>query len=231
MSRLSDYYAPTQGVTGCGCDGGAEDEYLGGACTCDVDCDCDGECGGACPACAKKTGAAEAAVLGGAGALVKGAAAFGRVYSVIGACIGLVIAVICIYLGYAKIRDPHSATTTATVTSVQGCTPSAMQGGGPTCIVAASYTVGGAAYTATNLSVTQAAAPAVGSAIPISYDPADPQSAVAGAASPAAGWAIVAFGLLVGGVTTGIAVMTFKSESFAAGYGAVEGISMVAHAL
>ena len=64
---------------------------------------------------------APAAVTGGASAYKKGAAAFGRVYSVIGAIIGAIIAIICVFLGFSKLRDPHTSTVEATVTKVTSC--------------------------------------------------------------------------------------------------------------
>lgn len=176
------------------------------------------------------------AATGGAGGLggevYSGAATFGRVYSVIGAVIGVIIGIILVFLGTAKLRDPRTATVTATVTAVSDCaaTPGSGQGRAPsvTCVAAATYTVAGTAYTATGISVTQAAAVRKGATLTLRYDPAAPQDAKY-ELSPDVGWALVAFGLLIGGATTAIAVGAHESKAFAAGYGALEGMSLASN--
>lgn len=56
----------------------------------------------------------------------------------------------------------------------------------------------------------------------------EPPSAVYELSPRGVGWALIGFGLLLGGIATGIAVITFKSKDFAAGYGTIEGVSMIA---
>jgi hypothetical protein len=180
-------------------------------------------------------GGDESAPVTGGGSYEKGAVAFGRGYSVLGAIIGVIIAIICIFLGVSKLHDPHTSTATATVTKVTSCVTSA-QGGADAgisynCVVDATYPVGGKAYKVTGLTVDQSAPLQVGSTFTIHYDPSNPQSAVYELSPRGTGWALIGFGLLLGGITTGIAVMTFESKDFAAGYGTVEGVSMVARAL
>jgi hypothetical protein len=166
---------------------------------------------------------------GGGGGYKKGAATFGRVYSVIGAITGVIIAIICIFLGVSKLHDPHTSTATATVTKVTSCVQSSQNGATSyTCVVDATYPVGGDKYPATGLTVEQSSQLQVGSTFTLHYDPSNPQSAVYELSPRGTGWALIGFGLLLGGITTGIAVMTFKSKVFAAEYGTVEGVSMIA---
>lgn len=159
-----------------------------------------------------------------------GAAAFGRVYATIGAIIGVIIALILIFLGISKLHDPHTQSVTATVTLASNCAAAAGAGAPVTCTVSATYTVGARAYAVTGLRVTRATPPTQGSSITLWYDPANPQDAVYENFPRSLGWGLIGFGVLLGGITTGIAVLTYKSKGFAAGYGAVEGLSMVARA-
>ena len=163
------------------------------------------------------------------GSYKQSAAAFGRVYSVIGAVIGGIIAIICVFLGFSKLRDKRTQAVEATVTRVNTCSPisdTTPQGGG-VCVVDVNYDVGGRLYTAAGLSVSTAGPLRKGSTVTLQYDPNDPRDAVYESPPRWVGMTLVGLGLLVGGVTSAIAVMTFKSEAFAAGYGTIEGVGML----
>ena len=167
----------------------------------------------------------------GGGSYEKGAASFGRVYSVIGAIIGIIIAIIMIFAGVSKLRDPHTSTATATVTSVTSCHTSAQNGATSyDCIVDATYPIGGVKYAVKGLEVTRSAPVQKGSTFTIHYDPSTPSDAVYELSPRGLGWGLIGFGILIGGITTGIAVAAHKSTGFAAGYGTVEGVSMIARA-
>ena len=174
----------------------------------------------------------KAAVTGGNDSLgsdiYKGSAVFGRVYATIGAVIGIIIAIILIFMGMKKLRDPHTATVTATATKVSECSKSAQQNQAPTysCEIVATYTVGNKQYVE-SVSVSRATPVAQGSTITLRYNPQNPASVVYEMAPKVEGRALIGVGLLIGGITTGIAVLTFKSKGFAAGYGAVEGLGLV----
>lgn len=171
-------------------------------------------------------------VTGGNGSLgsdvYTGTAVFGRVYATIGAVIGIIIAIILIFTGMKKLRDPHTGAATATVTNVDKCT-STQQNKITTylCVIDASYVVGGRQYLAKGISVSRGTPVAQGSMLTLRHNPKDPASVVYEMAPKVEGRALIGLGLLIGGITAGIAVLTYKSKGFAAGYGAVEGLGMV----
>ena len=152
----------------------------------------------------------------------KSAAIFGRVYSVIGAIIGIIIAIICIFLGFSNLYDPHTSIVMATITKIINCTKKKN-----TCTVDVTYMIAKKQYNAKNLSISQTSPIQKGATVPFYYNPADPSSIISEKPLRNMGWGLIGFGILLGGITTGVAVMTFKSENFAAGYGTVQGVSMI----
>ena len=166
--------------------------------------------------------------------LYTGAAVLGRVYSVVGAIIGGIIALILIILGVRSLLDVHTATVSATITHVVACsTPRTPYGPSAYgCHVDVAYVVGGQAYTAKGIYVEHPDTPFVkGDHVILHYKPADPKSVVFGTPDRTAGLALLGFGLLIGGITTAIAVASFKYKGFAAGYGTLEGINLASSIL
>lgn len=158
-----------------------------------------------------------------------GTATFGRVYATIGAVIGVIIALILIFAGVAKLRDPHTQAVVATVTKVAGCAPrKAAKTTEYACVVDATFVVAKKTYTATNLSITRPAPLRTGETVTLRFAPGDPGGAVYEMAPRTAGWALVGLGALIGGVTTGIALLTYKYKGFAAVEGAVSAIGLLA---
>jgi hypothetical protein len=167
----------------------------------------------------------------GSNIVYTGAATFGRVYATIGAVIGIIIAIILIFLGLSRFRDPHTQTVAATVVGTPRC--QTVKDNSITydkCVVSARYQVAGVSYIAHNLVLDRASPVAAGDVITLRYIPGDPQNAIYEFAPRETGLALIGIGLLLGGITGGIAYMTYKSKPFAAGYGAVEGISTIGRA-
>jgi hypothetical protein len=165
---------------------------------------------------------------GGAGDDVyTGAAVFGRVYATIGAIIGVIIALILIIAGYSKLRDPRTSKVNGVVTKLTGCTPPSKQDSDYECVGDVSYTVAGKKYVLNGLKFSSATLPKVGGSVALQYDPKNPSNATHELPPRATGWGLIGGGVLVGALTVGIAAVTYKSKAFAAGYGAIEGVSMI----
>jgi hypothetical protein len=170
------------------------------------------------------------------GSYESSSASFGRVYSVFGAIVGTIIAIILVCIGISRLRDPHTFTATATVVAVTSCQANTQnpQNGAPTsysCVVSAVYTVGGGIHAVKGLAVARSSPLQVGSTFTIRYDPSTPSDAVYELSPRGLGWGLIGFGLLIGGVAVGIAVEAHKSEGFAAGYGTIEGVGLIARSL
>lgn len=152
------------------------------------------------------------------------AAVFGRVVATLMAVFANIIALILIIMGVIHLRAPQTRQTTSVVIQVDSCVQN-KTADSISCVATVAYAVGGVQYTGR---VTVRGKIAVGAVLPLLYNPQNPQDIVADEGEgPWAGWLMIGSGALLAGVATGIAVLTYKSKAFAAGYGAVEGLGMV----
>jgi len=161
-----------------------------------------------------------------------GLAAGGRVYSVIGAVVGVIIMIIMVIIGFTKLRDKHTASAPMTVTEVLACNGQSISDGqgnvsvNYVCSVLVTFTIGGKTYTSPQpVSVTAAAPVAVGSLVTLRYDPNNPTDIAQEASPRSTGWMLIGGGVALGALSVGIAVMTFKSKGFAEFAGAAGLIS------
>jgi hypothetical protein len=151
-----------------------------------------------------------------------GVAVYGRFRAVVGAVIGVIIALLLIIIGFSKLRDKHTASASMTVTAVRACVAPPAGGGQGTatmyaCTVDVSFsTPDGKAFHAAGVKVTVPAQVIQGDVLVLRYDPANPSDVVQEVSPRTAGWAMIGGGALVGVTAVGIAVLSFKSKGFAA---------------
>ena len=161
-----------------------------------------------------------------------GAAILGRVYSTIGAIISVTIALIIIIVGISILREPYTMKVTSEVTRVSNYMTETQNGNITyTCTISATYTVSGQKYAISGVSVSRSTPITEGSMITLYYNPLNPCSAIYEPFPQKIGWGLIGFGLLLGGLSVGIAVITYKSKGVAAAYGVVKGIRMIRHFL
>lgn len=157
----------------------------------------------------------------------------GRFYSVIGAIIGVIIMIIMIMIGYSKLKDKRTSVALMTVKSAtcvqlpptgQGSTP-----GGYSCNVIVTFTTpDGNTYTPKNqIKVTSATPLAPGDTIPLRYDPKNPIDVAQEISPRTLGWGLIGGGILLGSLSVGAAVLSFKSRGFAAVEGSLAAIGAI----
>jgi hypothetical protein len=160
-------------------------------------------------------------------AIYSGVAMYGRFRAVIGAIMGTIIALVLIIIGVVRLKDRRTATATMTVVSASCAKRVQSDKRGDTytdyvCIATVSYRASnGGQYVVSNVNIA-APSPLVPDAlITLRYDPANPADVIQDSTPRALGWGLIAGGILVGAISVGVAVMTFKSKEFAAVSGAV----------
>lgn len=166
--------------------------------------------------------------------IYSGAATLGRIRVVIGAIIACIIAIILFLVGGARLRDPRTAVAPGTVAHVSG--PAPVPPGQQTPMfrnytIVVKYAVGGRAYTSPPIAHASQAAPAVGSAITVRYNPADPSDGTVEDSPRVEGWALIGLGAVIAAGAIGWAVLSFRYKALAATEGAAAGIGMIARAL
>jgi hypothetical protein len=153
-----------------------------------------------------------------------GVATFGRVQAVMGAVIGVIIALVLILIGAAKLRDPHTAAAAMTVTSSACDAQTDPTDGSKSwlCTVDLQFTYQGRIYNARQVRVVSASPLNAGATITARFNPRDPAGGVVQEPSPRAlGWGLIGGGLAVGAIGVTMAVLAFKSKGFAAVEGSV----------
>ena len=123
-----------------------------------------------------------------------------------------------------------------TITDVKLCTGQTISDGqGNTtsnymCSILVKFTVGGKTYTSRKpITVTVPAPVTAGSDIKLRYNPKNPTDIVQETPPRVTGWSMIGGGLLLGALTVGAAVWTFKSKEFAEFEGAAGLISTFNH--
>jgi hypothetical protein len=151
-----------------------------------------------------------------------GLAMGGRIYSVMGAVVGIIIMLIMVIIGFTKLRDKHTASAPMTVTSVTACsqrTTSDGQGNSTSdyvCGVAVSFTIGGKTYASPQpINVSSPVPLVAGNVITLRYDPSNPTDITQEASPRTTGWMLIGGGVALGALSVGIAVLTFKSKGLA----------------
>lgn len=152
--------------------------------------------------------------------IYSGVATYGRFQAATGAIIGVIIAIVLVIIGASRLRDTHTATARMTVTAAT-CNPLPTQPNGQSsgyaCVVAVSFTAAdGRQYAAPQVSVTSQTPLAVGMAVALRYDPANPADVVQELPPRALGWGLIGGGAIVAVGAVGAAVLAFKSKGFAA---------------
>jgi len=165
-----------------------------------------------------------------------GLAIGGRFYSVMGAIIGVIIMIFLIIVGVTKLHDKHTASASMTVTSVNLCSGQTITDGqGNTtsnymCDILVKFTAGGKTHASSKpITVTVPAPVTVNSKITLRYNPKNPNDIVQEPPPKATGRLMIGGGLLLGALSVGAAVLTFKSKGFAEFEGAAGLISTFNH--
>ena len=158
----------------------------------------------------------------GASLIAAGLQTGGRVLAVWRAIGGVIIMLVLVMIGSIILQDKHTASAPMTITSVLGCTQ--QPDGSYSCVASVTFnTPDGKTYTPPQLRLTNQPTPLlVGAILNLGYNPKNPNDVNPGAPPPKAfGWLLIAGGVAVGGVAIGLAVLSFKSKTYAA----IEGVN------
>jgi hypothetical protein len=156
------------------------------------------------------------------------AASLGRIKSLIGLVVCAFIAVILIFVGFAKINtsNPHTDMVDATITQLTGCTTSDPKQTSQ-CTVALQYTIDGKQYTNASFPVTGKGQdmPYVNKVITVYSDHANPKSISATSASDERqmGWSLIFTAFVIVGIAYFIWWLSHRYQFFAA----AEGVSAI----
>jgi hypothetical protein len=162
-----------------------------------------------------------------------GVATYGRFQAVMGAIIGTIIALILIFVGIVKMRDLHTFAAMMTVGAVNNCSQQTQKTNNQTtityiCSVNVTFIAAdGKTYSAKNVTVSAPNPVSMGDSLPLRYNPNNPSDVVQEISPKLLGFGLIGFGLTMGVLSIGMAVLTFKSKGFAA----VEGTLGVAESL
>lgn len=162
--------------------------------------------------------------------LYNDAASLGRLRALIGLIAGVVIAVIMIIIGIARLisasSKKHTMSVVATVTQLTGCQSLTPSNPSYECTVALSYTVNGVVYNVSSFSSTSKKMMAVGQTITVYYDPANPNdiSNESRYYEKKIGWGLIGLAILIIGMAYFFWWLSNRYTFFAA----AEGVGTVA---